>query len=151
MESSKAGHHKSPRSASTLDCYIGTLVKTRREQLGISQLALAETLGLSFQQVQKYERGLNRISAGRLFELSKILQVDIQWFFQGMPREDQPELGEASSGDKAETHLLAPATALEILASVEGSHQLLTAFAAIKSKAQRRTAISMMEMLGDGR
>jgi transcriptional regulator with XRE-family HTH domain len=68
-----------------IDVYVGSRVRTRRPALGISQERLGAALGLTFQQVQKYEKGTNRISASRLQHVSRILQVPIAHFFEGTP------------------------------------------------------------------
>lgn len=78
----KKTNDKAKGRASKLDEYLGRQVRVRRNMLGMSQERLAELLGLTFQQVQKYEHGKNRISASRLFELSKILGVPIDYFFR---------------------------------------------------------------------
>ena len=70
-----------------VDAHVGARVRLRRTMLGMSQEKLAEALGLTFQQVQKYEHGANRIGSSRLYELSKILDVSIQFFFDEMPAE----------------------------------------------------------------
>lgn len=70
-----------------VDAHVGARVRLRRTMLGMSQEKLAHALGLTFQQVQKYERGTNRVGSSRLFELSKILDVPIQYFFDEMPAE----------------------------------------------------------------
>jgi transcriptional regulator with XRE-family HTH domain len=70
-----------------VDAHVGARVRLRRTMLGMSQEKLAEALGLTFQQVQKYEHGSNRIGSSRLYELSKILDVPIQFFFDEMPAE----------------------------------------------------------------
>jgi len=67
-----------------VDKHIGYKMKLRRTDLGMSQEALGEKIGLSFQQIQKYEKGSNRVAAGRLFEISGILGVDIDYFFEGI-------------------------------------------------------------------
>ncbi|MDR1910479.1 MAG: helix-turn-helix domain-containing protein [Holosporales bacterium] len=67
-----------------VDKYVGARMRVRRSVLGISQERLGKAVGLTFQQVQKYERGINRISAGRLLELSRILEVDVSYFFEGL-------------------------------------------------------------------
>lgn len=67
-------------SPNPIDVYVGARVKMRRTLLGMSQEKLGEAIGLTFQQVQKYERGLNRISASRLFDISKVLEVPIGFF-----------------------------------------------------------------------
>lgn len=66
-----------------IDIHVGARVRARRRLLGITQEKLGEALGLTFQQVQKYERGSNRISASRLFELSRILGVPVTYFYEG--------------------------------------------------------------------
>ena len=68
-----------------VDVHVGGRVRQRRLLLGMTQSNLAEVLGLTFQQVQKYERGANRIGASRLFHLSEILDVSIEYFFDDMP------------------------------------------------------------------
>lgn len=64
-----------------VDVHVGARVRTRRTLLGMSQEKLGDALGLTFQQVQKYERGANRIGASRLHEISEILQTPVAWFF----------------------------------------------------------------------
>ena len=78
---------KAKGRANKLDEHLGYKLRVRRNMLGISQERLAELLGLTFQQVQKYESGKNRISASRLFELSKILDVPIDYFFKKIESE----------------------------------------------------------------
>jgi transcriptional regulator with XRE-family HTH domain len=68
-----------------IDVHVGSRVRLRRTLLGMSQERLGEALGLTFQQVQKYERGVNRVSASRLFDLSRLLDVPISFFFDDMP------------------------------------------------------------------
>jgi transcriptional regulator with XRE-family HTH domain len=68
-----------------VDIHVGSRVRLRRRILGISQTKLGDALGLTFQQIQKYENGSNRISASRLFEISQILSVEPEFFFLGLP------------------------------------------------------------------
>ncbi len=68
-----------------VDVHVGARVRMRRTLLGMSQTTLAEALGLTFQQVQKYERGANRMGSSRLFVLSRVLDVPIEFFFDDMP------------------------------------------------------------------
>jgi len=70
---------------SPIDVHVGSRVRLRRTLLGLSQEKLGDALGLTFQQVQKYERGVNRIGASRLFDLSRVLDVPIGFFFDDMP------------------------------------------------------------------
>lgn len=69
--------------ASAMDRHVGSRIRERRTMLGVSQLQLATTIGVTYQQAHKYERGLNRISAGRLYEIATALSVPITWFFEG--------------------------------------------------------------------
>jgi transcriptional regulator with XRE-family HTH domain len=73
------------KSPGPVDRHIGSRVRTRRIVLGMSQEKLAEALGLTFQQVQKYEKGANRIGASRLLHIASILDVNIEFFFEGLP------------------------------------------------------------------
>src|ERR687896_2738611 len=68
-----------------MDVHVGSRIRLRRTLLGMSQERLAEAIGLTFQQVQKYERGANRIGASRLFDLSRVLDVAVSFFFEDMP------------------------------------------------------------------
>jgi transcriptional regulator with XRE-family HTH domain len=72
------------RKPNDVDAHVGSRLRQRRMLLGISQEQLAEILGLTFQQVQKYERGTNRVSASRLFQLARALDTPITWFFDEM-------------------------------------------------------------------
>ncbi len=83
----------------SVDAHVGSRVRLRRTLLGMSQEKLGQAIGLTFQQVQKYERGANRIGASRLYELSRILDVPVGFFFEEMSRETtgQMGLGEASA------------------------------------------------------
>lgn len=75
----------SARKADIIDKHVGQRMKERRRELDISQQEISEILGVSYQQLQKYESGSNRVSAGRLFLLAYILKVDISHFFDGLP------------------------------------------------------------------
>ena len=80
----EAGGERESRP-SLIDVHVGSRIRLRRTLLGMSQERLGEALGLTFQQVQKYERGVNRVSASRLFDLSRVLDVPISFFFDDMP------------------------------------------------------------------
>src|SRR4026208_1599826 len=69
-----------------VDAHVGSRVRLRRMLLGMSQERLGASMGLTFQQVQKYAKGVNRIGASRLFQISQILAVPVQFFFEGAPR-----------------------------------------------------------------
>ena len=72
---------KTKGTPNNVDVHVGQRLRVRRSLLGMSQEKLAESVGLTFQQVQKYERGINRISAGRLFQFSKILDIPVAYFY----------------------------------------------------------------------
>ena len=82
---------KHPRGPDPVDLHVGAQVRARRVLLGLSQEKLAEGLGITFQQVQKYERGSNRISASRLYNMAQLLDVPITFFFEGV--DDQKGAG----------------------------------------------------------
>jgi transcriptional regulator with XRE-family HTH domain len=87
VEADPADADCDPRSgsrASDADRYVGARIRERRIMLGLSQQQLAGMIGVTYQQAHKYERGLNRISAGRLFEIAEVLAVPISWFFEGL-------------------------------------------------------------------
>ena len=78
---------------SPIDVHVGSRIRLRRTLLGMSQERLGEALGLTFQQVQKYERGVNRVGASRLFDLARVLDVPISFFFDDMPEPLAREYG----------------------------------------------------------
>ena len=73
--------------SSPIDVHVGSRIRLRRTLMGMSQERLGEAIGLTFQQVQKYERGVNRVGASRLFDLSKVLDVPVSFFFDDIPGE----------------------------------------------------------------
>ncbi len=80
---------------SEIDSHVGRRIRERREALGISQGRLGRDLGLTFSQVQKYEKGMNRVGAGRLYALSILLDVPVQYFFEGLDRSGHPPATDA--------------------------------------------------------
>ncbi len=83
----KSGYGHGTGIPNPVDVHVGRRVRMRRTLLGMSQTTLGEAIGLTFQQVQKYENGTNRVSASRLFNLSRLLDVPIQYFFDDMSSE----------------------------------------------------------------
>jgi transcriptional regulator with XRE-family HTH domain len=84
---------------SPVDIHVGSRVRLRRTLLGMSQEKLGTAVGLTFQQIQKYERGANRIGASRLYDMSRVLDVPVQFFFDEMPVEPEAEGYQPLSGD----------------------------------------------------
>lgn len=92
-----------------VDVHVGQRVKLRRTLMGMTQGKLGESIGLTFQQIQKYERGANRVSASKLWQLGNVLDVPLTFFFEDMPdsvRETFPGYqGETAESDVPEEHL----------------------------------------------
>ncbi|MCW5699635.1 MAG: helix-turn-helix transcriptional regulator [Rhodospirillales bacterium] len=75
---------KSTLRATDVDRFVGTRIRERRVMLGLSQQQMADMIGVTYQQAHKYERGINRISAGRLYEIAQVLRVPVSYFFDGI-------------------------------------------------------------------
>ena len=84
------------RRPNPVDLHVGGRVRMRRKLLGVSQEQLADSLGLTFQQIQKYEKGANRISASKLWDIARFFKVDIDYFFQGLA-DAQPGMAEGDA------------------------------------------------------
>src|ERR1700721_2137726 len=115
-----------PRSANLTDIHVGSRLRMRRLMLGMSQTVIADALGGTFQQVQKYEQGTNRISASRLQHLSQILQVPVPFFFEGAP----PAAGIPQAA-KAAADAPSPSYVSDFLATTDGLN-LVKAFMCIE-------------------
>ena len=89
---------ESQKSPNPVDLHVGGRVRMRRRMLGVSQERLAEALGLTFQQVQKYERGANRVSASKLYDIASFLSVPIAYFFEGLTDPIEAGAGEREPG-----------------------------------------------------
>ena len=87
MAKSRSSFGRGTGQPHPVDIHVGARVRQRRTLLGMTQTGLADALGLTFQQVQKYERGVNRIGAGRLYDLARVFDVSIEYFFEDMPPE----------------------------------------------------------------
>jgi len=83
-----------------VDVHVGARLRQRRTLLGMSQEKLGEAVGLTFQQIQKYERGANRIGASRLYQLSNVLDVSVSYFFEEMPGEVQKTRGDYATSNR---------------------------------------------------
>ncbi len=87
MAKSKLGYGHGTGIPNPVDVHVGARLRVRRTLLGMSQTTLGDAIGLTFQQMQKYERGTNRISSSRLYDLARVLDVPIEHFFGDMPAE----------------------------------------------------------------
>src|SRR6266403_3315981 len=81
---------KRGQSTAAIDNHVGGRIRDRRIMLGLTQQQLAEVIGVTYQQAHKYERGINRVSAGRLFEVARVLSVPVAYFFEGLDAVDSP-------------------------------------------------------------
>lgn len=124
-----------------VDVHVGGRVRLRRMLLGMSQDKLGEALGLTFQQIQKYEKGINRIGASRVFEISKILDVPIQFFYDDLSGRTGQSYGFAEAdGDDS---------FMQLLHSPEGV-QLCRHFADIGDPRVRRRVLDLVKTLAEG-
>jgi transcriptional regulator with XRE-family HTH domain len=135
LEESETEERSSSRRANPVDVHVGARVRLRRMLLGMSQEKLGEHLGLTFQQIQKYEKGINRIGASRLFDLSQVLGVPVQFFYEELA------VGGAAAGGFAERP--AESYAVEFLGSREGL-ELNKAFASISDPRVRRSIVDLV-------
>jgi transcriptional regulator with XRE-family HTH domain len=127
----------STKAPNPVDKYVGSRVRMRRIMLGMSQEKLGEALGLTFQQVQKYEKGTNRVGASRLQQISEILQVPVSFLFDGGP-------SGAPNGEGFEG--ASPAYVSDFLATSEGL-ALTRAFTRIADSKMRRSIVELVEQI----
>jgi transcriptional regulator with XRE-family HTH domain len=134
----KTSKHRS-RGATPVDAHIGLKIRARRNLLGLSQTELADAAGITFQQIQKYEKGANRVGASRLQQFSDALGVPPSYFFEGVPTvgKKQP----APQEDELSEHSI-----VSFLGTREGA-ALVRAFMAIKHKPIRQNAIAFLKTL----
>jgi transcriptional regulator with XRE-family HTH domain len=123
------------KAPNPIDKHVGSRIRLRRLMLGMSQGTLGAALGLTFQQVQKYEKGANRVGASRLQQLSQTLQVPVAFFFEGAPlTANRPEPGDAPSS----------ADVSDFLATAEGL-ALSQAFMRIRDPSLRRRIVDLVQ------
>lgn len=135
----KSGPPMTKKSPNPIDKHVGSRVRMRRMMIGMSQEKLGESLGITFQQIQKYEKGTNRIGASRLQNISSVLGVQVAFFFDGAP-------SSATADGFAEG--ASPAYVADFLATSEGL-ALTRAFTRIQSSKVRRRIVDLVEALAD--
>ena len=128
------------KKVSPTDKHVGTRLRMRRLMLNMSQTDIANALGLTFQQVQKYEKGSNRVSAGRLQHLCTILSVPASFFFDGVPR--APGLP-----DPPEVETDGEAAALDSFLATSDGVALVKAFSGIRDQKVRRAVVALVEQI----
>jgi transcriptional regulator with XRE-family HTH domain len=125
------------KAPNPIDKYVGSRVRMRRIMLGMSQEKLGEALGLTFQQIQKYEKGTNRVGASRIQQISEILQVPVSFLFEGGPT--------SNSGDGF-AEGTSPTYVSDFLATSEGL-ALTRAFTRIADSKLRRSIVDLVEQI----
>jgi transcriptional regulator with XRE-family HTH domain len=130
--------HNLPRkmAPNPIDQYVGSRVRMRRKMLGMSQEKLGGALSLTFQQVQKYEKGASRIGASRLQQISHVLQVPVEFFFEGAPNASAPHGSNGSTLSMAEIN--------NFISDPDGL-RLIGAFMRINNAAVRRRIVKFMQ------
>ena len=135
-----------PGTPNPVDVHVGNRVRLRRTLLGVSQEKLGDAVGLTFQQIQKYERGANRIGASRIYELSRILDVPVSFFFDDMPDELKTHEGRFAAGlrDKEQgTYETDPLARRETL-------ELVRAYYRIDNRNTRKRIYELVKAVGAG-
>ncbi len=135
--------NQSVRAPNPVDVHVGTRVRLRRTLLGMTQTGLGDAIGLTFQQVQKYERGVNRIGSSRLFDLARVLEVPINFFFDEMPKDVAIKFGGASKGMAEGAEEFDP----DIVSKRE-TLELVRAYYKIESPLVRKRLFEMVKALG---
>ena len=134
-----SSHQKEPNAT---DRYVGKRVRMRRLMLNMSQTNLADAVGLTFQQIQKYESGKNRVSASRMQQFAKILDVPISFFFDGAPAAVVVSGSKKASGKDA----VSPDYVSDFLATPDGQN-IIKAFSRIEDRKLRRSIVLFVEQL----
>ncbi|CAL4868800.1 hypothetical protein MMA231_03089 [Asticcacaulis sp. MM231] len=120
-----------------VDLHVGMRVRSRRKSLGLTQEALAKSIGLTFQQVQKYERGANRISASKLYEMALFLKVPVSFFYEGFVPGSNGEPFMESASERSVHDFLATGEGIE----------LAEAFPRIKGALRRRKILELVRAM----
>ena len=121
------------RSPEAVDVHVGSQINMRRRILGISQTELGNCIGVSFQQVQKYEKGKNRVSSGRLQQIADLLKVEVPFFFEGLDGPESPPVVDEITN----------------LCRTPGGLALATAFQRVKNKKVRKSITQLVSSLAD--
>jgi transcriptional regulator with XRE-family HTH domain len=130
-----------------IDIHVGGRLRLRRNLLGLSQEQLGKASRLTFQQIQKYERGANRMGASRLFQLARILDITVAWFFESLP----PEITNLPAPKLGDTQETAPESAppLDEFLHRRETAELLRAWYRITDPKQRRKTLGLIKSMGE--
>jgi transcriptional regulator with XRE-family HTH domain len=138
-----ADDEKGSRRPNPIDVHVGGRVRFRRMLLGMSQERLGEKLGLTFQQIQKYEKGINRIGASRLFDLAQVLGVPVQFFYEEAPAAEAKHLMPDGFAERSPDNSI-----VEFLRSRDGL-ELNKAFVRISDAKARRAIVDLVRSLAN--
>ncbi len=138
----KMADKENKKKPNPTDTHVGSRIRLRRNMLGMSQEKLGENLGITFQQIQKYEKGTNRVGASRLQAIANILSVPVAFFFEDLP-------GEETAGNRGFAEDPSTAFAIDFCTSAEGL-QLNRAFVRIQDQKVRRRIIDLVKSLASG-
>jgi transcriptional regulator with XRE-family HTH domain len=129
-----------------VDIHVGKRLRQRRTMLGLSQEALAKAVGITFQQVQKYEKGANAMSASRLYEFACFMRVPVAHFFEGLDAQSEPSLtpaaGFSETARESFDHAVAPVSDRESL-------EMMKAFKRIREQAMRKRLADLVRAIAD--
>ena len=125
--------------AHPVDLYVGARLRIRRKMMGLSQTQVADALGITFQQIQKYERGANRISASKLHATAMFLKTPIGFFFEGL---DDPEGADTTAADLANE--------MAAFWSAPGGPELARAYVGIESQGMRKHLVDLAKAIAEG-
>ena len=131
--------------AHPVDVYVGKKLRHKRTMLGLSQEAIGKAIGVTFQQIQKYERGINRMSSSRLFEFARILHVPVSFFFEGFDQGEEPKKKYANAGFSENT---ASKFEHEDISNRE-TLELMRAYYRISEPAVRKRVFELIKSLAD--
>ncbi len=135
--------NQSARGPNAVDVHVGGRLRIRRTLLGMTQTSLGDAIGLTFQQVQKYERGVNRIGSSRLYDLARVLDVPVNFFFDEMPKAIASKSGAGSSGASDGAEVFDP----DIVSKRE-TLELVRAYYKIENPQVRKRLFEMVKALG---
>lgn len=130
------------REINPTDRHVGARVRMRRLMLGMTQTMLGDAVGVTFQQVQKYEKGVNRVSASRMQQFAKLLDVPVSFFFEGAP---PPK----TVGGKIRSHDVVMSNDVQEFLSIRDGLNLIKAFSRIADRKVRRSVVDLVEQIAN--
>lgn len=131
-----------------IDKHVGRQLRSRRVLTGLSQEKLADAIGVTFQQVQKYERGTNRISASRLYNFSKILDVSIDYFYHGLSENKNKAIGLSDNQqERFDTEKLKSNTLDENIMNKKETIDLIRAYYSVEDEKKRKDILKMVKTM----